>query len=132
MLFIVLLLAAAPASDLQQARDRLDKAALERLASTLSTAAAAQSNDAAAQYRAALAHSYLSEVALELRDKTLARTSAESGIKAAERAVALAGNVAEHHRVLGTLCGQVIPANVLAGLKYGRCALDSINKAIEL
>jgi Tfp pilus assembly protein PilF len=26
----------------------------------------------------------------------------------------------------------VIPANVLAGLKYGRCALDSINKAIEL
>jgi tetratricopeptide (TPR) repeat protein len=30
------------------------------------------------------------------------------------------------------LCGQVIPANVLAGLKYGRCALDSINKAIEL
>ena len=40
--------------------------------------------------------------------------------------------MAEHHRILGTLCGQVIPGNVLAGLKYGRCALDSINKAIEL
>ena len=46
--------------------------------------------------------------------------------------MALNPSVAEHHRILGTLCGQVIPANVLAGLKYGRCALDSVNKAVEL
>jgi tetratricopeptide (TPR) repeat protein len=39
---------------------------------------------------------------------------------------------AENHRILGTLCGQVIPANVLAGLRYGRCALDSIKKALEI
>jgi tetratricopeptide (TPR) repeat protein len=44
----------------------------------------------------------------------------------------LKGDVAEHHRVLGTLCGQVIPANVIAGLKYGRCALESVNKALQL
>jgi tetratricopeptide (TPR) repeat protein len=46
--------------------------------------------------------------------------------------VALQPGNAEHHRILGTLCGQVIPANVLAGLRYGRCALDEVNKALEL
>jgi tetratricopeptide (TPR) repeat protein len=69
---------------------------------------------------------------MEMRDKDRAKTAAETGIKAAERAVALNASVAEHHRVLGTLCGQVIPANIMAGLKYGRCAQESINKAIEL
>lgn len=51
---------------------------------------------------------------------------------AAKRAVELKPDDAENHRILGTLCGQVIPANVLAGLRYGRCALDSIKKAIEI
>ena len=80
----------------------------------------------------AVAQSYLAEVATELKDKNGGKSAAEIGIKAAEKAVSLKPAVAEHHRILGTLCGQVIPANVLAGLKYGRCALDSINKAIEL
>ena len=132
---IVLVLAAlasgAPA-ELEQARDRQDRAALERLASGYASVAAKQGNDANAQYMAAVARSYLAEVATELRDKNAGRAAAEAGIQAAEKAVSLKPNVAEYHRILGTLCGQVIPANVLAGLKYGRCALDSINKAIEL
>jgi tetratricopeptide (TPR) repeat protein len=118
--------------EVEQARDKQDRAALERLASHYSSAAAKQVKDASAQYLSAIAHSYLAEVATELRDKNAARAAAETGIQAAEKAVALQPSAAENHRVLGTLCGQVIPANVLAGLRYGRCALDSINKAIEL
>jgi tetratricopeptide (TPR) repeat protein len=67
-----------------------------------------------------------------MQDKQGGRAAAEAGIPAAEKAVGLNSGNAEYHRILGTLCGQVIPANVLAGLKYGRCALDSLNKAIEL
>ena len=71
-------------------------------------------------------------VAMELRDKGAAKSAAEAGIKLAERAAAIDGKRAEYHRLLGTLCGQVIPANVLSGLKYGKCAQEEINKAIEL
>jgi tetratricopeptide (TPR) repeat protein len=135
--WIVLILAAVQMlpgvpRELEQARDRQDRAALERIAASYNTTAAKQSNDAQAQYIFAVAQSYLAEVATELKDKNGGRAAAEVGIKAAEKAVSLKPNIAEHHRILGTLCGQVIPANVLAGLKYGRCALDSINKAIEL
>lgn len=120
------------ASELEVARDAQDTAKLEALIAPLADAAASSTNDAPAQYRLALARSYLAEVAMELRDKARAKVTAEAGIQAAERAVALAGNVAEHHRILGTLCGQVIPVNVLFGLKYGRCATDAVNKAIQL
>ena len=131
-LTLALALAVTGQPPLETARDAQDRAALERMASEWTGAADKQPADAASQYRAALAQSYLAEVALELRDKNLARTAAETGIRLAERAVQLNGATAEYHRVLGTLCGQVIPANVLAGLRYGRCARESINKAIEL
>jgi tetratricopeptide (TPR) repeat protein len=135
VIFSIFALAAVTAGvprDLEEARDRQDRPALERIASNYTTAANKLQSDAQAQYNLALAQSYLAEVAMELKDKNGGRIAAETGIKAAERAVALKPGVAEHHRILGTLCGQVIPANVLAGLKYGRCAMDSINKAIEL
>jgi tetratricopeptide (TPR) repeat protein len=131
VLAAVQMLTGAP-RELEQARDRQDRSTLERMASSYNAAAAKQANDPQAQYMLALAQSYLAEVATELRDRNGGRVAAETGIKAAEKAVSLKPTVAEHHRILGTLCGQVIPANVLAGLKYGRCALDSINKAIEL
>jgi len=129
--FLALLLFAAPAP-LDTARDLQDRPALEKAVAQAAAAAAKQPNDAAAQYRLAVADSYLAEVALELRDKGAAARAAEDGIRAAQKAVALKGDVAEHHRILGTLCGQVIPANTFLGIKWGRCALDSINKAIEL
>jgi tetratricopeptide (TPR) repeat protein len=119
-------------ADLDGARDRQDRPALEAAVRELAEAARKSPGDARGHYRLALAQSYLSEVALELRDKQLARSAAEEGIRAAERAVALDAKTAEHHRILGTLCGQVIPANVLSGLKYGRCAQEAIDKAIAL
>jgi len=120
------------AAELNDPRDRQDIPALQSVAAELGEAVRKNPSDARAQYRLALARSYLSQIALEKGDKALARSAAEDGIAAAERAVALQGGTAEHHRVLGTLCGQVIPANVIAGLRYGKCAMDSINRAIEL
>lgn len=120
------------ASDLQNARDAQDRAALERFAAQSLAEAQKQPDDAAAQYRAAIANSYLAEVAIELRDKGQAHSAAEAGIKAAERAVSLKSDNAEYHRIYGTLCGQAISANILQGLKYGRCAQDEVNKAVQL
>ena len=120
------------ADELEKARDRQDRPVLEKNVADLARAAQQASNDADAQYRFALASSYLAEVALEVRDKAQAQHVAETGVQAAERAIALRKDVAEYYRVLGTLCGQVIPANVLGGLSYGKRARDAISKALEL
>ena len=125
------LLAAAPGA-LKNARDRQDRPSLESQLAELSAAAQKAPGNADAQYRVALASSYLAEVALELRDKNQAERAAESGIRAAERAIGLNARNAEYYRVLGTLCGQVIPANLLAAFSYGKRAKEAINKALEL
>lgn len=130
--FLLWLGATVGGADLEKARDAQDRSALERLALQATAAAQKQPADAAAQYRAALAQSYAAEVAIEMRDKGQAHSAAEAGIKAAERAVALKPDTAEYHRILGTLCGQAISANVIAGMKYGRCAQDAVNKAVQL
>lgn len=122
---------AAP-DGLEKARDLEDRPQLERTLATLSAAADKAPNDAAAQYQVALAATYLAEVSLEVRDKGAAERTAKAGIPAAERAVALKPDNAEYHRVLGTLCGQVIPANVLLGISYGKRAEEAIDKAIAL
>ncbi len=119
-------------ADLEKARDGQDRAALDRMAAQFSVSVQKQPNDAAAQYRLALAESYLAEVAIEVRDKNQAHTAAEVGIKAAEHAVSLKPENPEYHRILGTLCGQAVSANVLQGLKFGRCATDELNKALQL
>jgi len=132
-LFLVLLFAGTAAgSDLEKARDAQDRPALDRLAAQLGAAAQSKSNDAAAQYKFALAESYVAEVAIEVRDKNAAHNAAETGIDAAKKAVALKGDSAEYHRLLGTLCGQAVSANVIQGMKYGHCAQDEVNKALQL
>ena len=122
---------AAPAA-LETARDQQDRAALQRLVDESFTAAQQAPKDADAQYRAALASSYLAEVAMELRDKKLAEQAAVRGVKAADQAIALKPDVAEYYRVLGTLCGQVVPANLITGLSYGKRAKDAIDKAVMM
>jgi tetratricopeptide (TPR) repeat protein len=123
---------AAETARLQQARDAQNRPALERMASDFSAVSVKQPNDAAALYRYALAESYVAEVATETGDKNGARKAAEAGITAAEKLTSLQGSNAEYHRLWGTLCGQAIPANVLLALRYGKCAQDEVNKAIEL
>lgn len=128
----LMLSAPAPAQELEAARDRQDRAAIEKKIAELAVRAVRQPNHADAHHALAVAQSYLAEVALELRDKNLAKNAAEAGIKAAERATTLRPDSSEFQRVLGTLCGQVIPANVLSGLRYGKCAQDAVTKAIKL
>ena len=70
--------------------------------------------------RAAIGKHNLAEVAMELRDKNGAKAAAENGIRAAEKAVAIKPDSGEFHRILGALCGQVIPASVISGLRYGK------------
>ena len=133
--FLLLLLAASPTLNpaLLKARDAQNRPQLEQIATQLSSAADRQPADARAQYQAALAHSTLAEVDTELRDKGHARNAAEAGMRNAERAVALKPAEAEYHRILGTLCGQQAAAvGGLGALRYGRCALDEVNKAMEL
>jgi tetratricopeptide (TPR) repeat protein len=70
---------------------------------------------------------------MEVHDKHKAADLAEAGLDPAKKAVAANGSNAEYHRLLGELCGQVIPANPLMGtLKYGQCARDEIDKAVQL
>ena len=66
------------------------------------------------------------------RDKGGGRGNAAAGMKSAEKAVNLNANTAEYHRMLGTLCGQMVSSNGIAGLRYAKCALNSVNKAIEM
>lgn len=121
------------ADDLEKLRDRQDRPGLTKAAETLQAEAEKSPNDANKWYRAAVAHSYVAEVAYELRDKAGSERAAEAGVKDAEKAISLNGRNAEHYRVLGTLCGQVIPANPIMGaLAYGKRAKEALDKAIEL
>jgi len=129
---LVSLAAVVFAGELEKARDAQDRAALDRLAAQSLTEAQSKPNDPVAQYKAAMANSYLAEISIELKDKGQAHSAAEAGIKAAERALSLKSDSAEYHRIYGTLCGQAISANILQGLKYGHCAQDEVNKAVQL
>jgi tetratricopeptide (TPR) repeat protein len=132
-LFLLLLFFAGVGdADLEKARDAQDRPALDRFASQFAGVAQSKASDPSAQYKLALAESYVAEVAIEVRDKNAAHNAAEAGIDAAKKAVALKGDSAEYHRLLGTLCGQAISANVLQGMKYGHCAQDEVNKALQL
>ena len=116
-----------------RARDSQDRAALQTLSAAARSAAEKAPKDAEAQYRFALTASIQAEVALEVRDKSAAEKAATEGVKAADAAIALNGNDGEYYRVLGTLCGQIIPANPIMGaLSYGKRAKESIEKAKQL
>lgn len=136
-LLMVLMAAVAAAAgfttaQFDQALDRQDAAALDGLIGQATQRAQANASSAQAQYEAALANSYGAELAIEVHNKSKAQSLAEAGIGIARKAVAMDGGNAEYHRVLGDLCGEAIPANVMLAFKYGQCARDEVNKAIEL
>ena len=119
--------------ELLKARDRQDRTALQKMIGDLQTAADKSTNNAEAQYKVALANSYLGEISLELKDKGGAERAAEAGVRAAERAIALQPKNAEYYRVVGTLYGQALPAvNPLSMLTYGKRAKEAIDKAMAL
>jgi len=118
-------------SPLEVARDTQDRAGLERMVNEAAAAAAKAPKDAAAQFRVALASSYLAEVEIEQHDKKAAQQAAIRGIHAVEQAIVLKPDDAENYRILATLCGQAI-TDMLSGLNYGPRAKDAIGKAVSL
>jgi tetratricopeptide (TPR) repeat protein len=132
LLSALALAAAARRTPAENALDEQDQPKLEKLAREAAFLAEMQPADPDSQFKSALTHSVLAQLAIEKRDKPLGARAAETGIEAARRAVKLRPGNAEYRRILGTLCGQVIPANVWAGLKYGKCAMEEVGKALEL
>ena len=121
------------AEDLEKLRDRQDRAGLTQSATELTAVAEKSPNDANLWYRAAIAQSYVAEVAMETGDKSGSQKAAEEGSRDADKAIAINPNNADFYRVLGTLCGQVIPANPIMGaLTYGRRAKDALDKAVAM
>jgi tetratricopeptide (TPR) repeat protein len=125
--------AAQDMNALEKLRDRQDRPGLEKSAAALQAEAEKSPSDPNAWYRAAVNHSYVAEVAMEMHDKNGSERAAEVGVKDAEKAISLNGKNADYYRVLGMLCGQVIPANPIMGaLAYGKRAKEALDKAIEM
>jgi tetratricopeptide (TPR) repeat protein len=130
---LALALAAAPErTAAEKALDAQDRTRLEKLAAETAFLAEMEPDNIKNQYNSASTHILLAQLAIELGDKKLGAAAAEKGMEAAHRALKIKSDSAEYHRVLGTLCGQMIPANIWAGLKYGKCAMEEVGKAIEL
>jgi tetratricopeptide (TPR) repeat protein len=121
------------ADDLVLLRDHQERQALESRAAALRAAAEKHPGDADGWYRGAIAWSYAAEVAMETGDKKGSGRSAEAGVALADKAIDINGQNAEYYRILGTLCGQVIPANPFAGiLIYGKKAKEALDKAVAM
>jgi tetratricopeptide (TPR) repeat protein len=132
-LALFLVPALASAAGLELLRDKQDRAGLARAASELAATAQKAPDNAEGWYQAALAQTYLAEVAMELNDRPGAQHAAEDGVREAEKAIAINAGKADYYRVLGTLCGQVIPANpILGALQYGKRAKEALDKAIQM
>ncbi|HVW11118.1 MAG TPA: tetratricopeptide repeat protein [Bryobacteraceae bacterium] len=131
--FILLPLLCSAADDLIVLRDHQDRKALDAKAAALDAAAQKKPHDAQAWYQGAVAYSYAAEVAMEQGDKNGSKRAAEAGAAMADKAIELNDRDAEYYRVLGTLCGQIIPANPMAGiLIYGKKAKDALDKAVAM
>jgi tetratricopeptide (TPR) repeat protein len=123
----------AAGDDLALLRDHQDRQALETRAAALQAAAEKRPGDADGWYRGAVAYSYAAEVAMETGDKKGSSKSAEAGVALADKAIDINGHNAEYYRVLGTLCGQIVPANPMAGiLIYGKKAKEALDKAVSM
>jgi tetratricopeptide (TPR) repeat protein len=124
---------AADTGTIEKLRDAQNRAELEKSAAALHADAEKSVKDANRWYQSAIAYSYLAEVAYELRDKKASERAAEAGVADAEKAIALNEKNADYYRVLGTLCGQVIPANPIMGaLAYGKRAKEALDRALAM
>jgi tetratricopeptide (TPR) repeat protein len=130
---LILPLLCAAADDLTMLRDHQDRKGLESRAEALQAAAEKRPGDADGWFRAAVAYSYAAEVAMEMGDKGGSGRLAEAGVGLADRAIGINGRNAEYYRILGTLGGQIVPANPMKGiLIYGKRAKEALDKAVEM
>jgi tetratricopeptide (TPR) repeat protein len=130
---ILLPLLCSAADELTLLRDHQDRKALEAKAAALDAAAQKKPRDAQAWYQGAVAYSYAAEVAMEKGDKGGSKRAAEAGVVMADKAIEINNRNADYYTILGTLCGQIIPANPMAGiLIYGKKAKEALDKAVAM
>jgi tetratricopeptide (TPR) repeat protein len=80
----------------------------------------------------ALLNSWLCEALYAVNDTQGVKRASQAGIDAAERAVRLAPNSSEAHRLLGDLLGQLIPHVFAGGVRYGARSTREVDRALEL
>jgi tetratricopeptide (TPR) repeat protein len=95
-------------------------------------AEARKGSSAEALLRTALLYSWLCETLYGANDTQGVKRAAQAGIDAAERAVRLAPNSSEAHRLLGDLLGQVIPYVFGGGMRYGPRSTHELDRALDL
>lgn len=85
-----------------------------------------------AYLRLALFQVWMCEAAESHNNKTLFKESAEAGIAAAEKAIEINPQSSDAHYLLGDLLSQLIPNVFGGGMRYGKRAIEEMDKAIEL
>lgn len=115
----------------RQARDHADVEILQALISTAHTEAA-QQNSAAAYEKLAQLNLWLCEVGRDNDNGQLVKTSAQDGVDAANKAVALNDKSSEAHRLQGELLGEMIPHVFMGGMRYGPLSSKQLDRAIQL
>jgi len=114
-----------------KARDAGDTQTLQQMITAARTEAQ-QANTAAAYEKLAQLQSWLYEAAHCHQNDELAKQSAQDGIAAAEKAVALDPTSSEAHRLHSELLGEAIPYTTLGGPRFGPTSTHEADKAIEL
>jgi tetratricopeptide (TPR) repeat protein len=122
------------APDVVAARKARDGAAVEELQKIVTQAQhdADASKSFDAYLRVALFSVWLCEAEEDRGQKALFKPTAEAGMAAAEKAVALNPQSSDAHQLLGDLLAQLIPHVFGGGMKYGKRSSDEMDKAIEL
>ena len=113
------------------ARDRGSVAELQRLV-TKSRQKAGRSRDSDAYTRLALLHMWMCEAIESNENKVLFKKTAQAGVAAAEKAVALNPQSSDAHWLLGDLLNQLIPHVYGGGMRYGQRANAELDRAITL
>jgi tetratricopeptide (TPR) repeat protein len=75
---------------------------------------------------------WLCEALYSVNDAAGVKRAAQAGLDAAERAVRIAPESSEAHRLLGALLGQLIPHVFAGGMRYGARAAKELERALEL
>ena len=118
-------------ADVIKARDSGDVQTLQQMITEARTEAQ-QANSAPAYEKLAQLQSWLYEAAHCHQNDELAKQSAQDGISAAEKAVALNPNSSEARRLHSELLGEAIPYTTMGGPRFGPASTREADKAIEL
>ncbi|MDT7605480.1 MAG: hypothetical protein QOF61_3477 [Acidobacteriota bacterium] len=140
ILFAVLVPAARAAQltndapEVVAARKARDRASVEDLQKIVAKAQhdADESKSFDAYLRLALFEVWLCEAAEDRGQEALFKPAAETGVAAAEKAVALNPQSSDAHQLLGDLLSQLIPHVFGGGMKYGKRSTDEMDQALAL